>query len=91
VCILSCSKANVGCFASCSAQVGRALSQQFFKVLATVVTLCVILLWSMVAVRTAIEVWKGSIFNAPHVPNEDTSAVMEMDPRDRELASSSPA
>ena len=91
MCILSSCKANVGCFASCSAQLGRALSQRFFKVLATVVTVCVILLWSMVAVKTAIEAWKGSLFDAPHVPNEDTSAVMEMDPRDREVASSTPA
>ena len=85
------SKLNVGCFALCSAQVGRALSQQFFKVLATVVTVCVILLWSMVAVKTAIEAWKGSLFDAPHVPNGGASAVMEMDPRDRELANSAPA
>jgi hypothetical protein len=55
-----------------------------------VVTVCVILLWSMVAVRTAIEAWKGSLFDAPHVANEDTSAVMEMDPRDREVTSSAP-
>jgi tellurite resistance protein TehA-like permease len=75
---------KVGCFASCSAQIGRALSQQFFKVLATVVTVGVIILWAMVAIRTAIEGWKGSIFNAPYVPSEDRSVVL-INPRGSEV------
>lgn len=37
----------------------------FFNVVATIVTICVILLWALVAVRTFIEGWKGEIFYAP--------------------------
>ena len=37
----------------------------FFNVVATIVTVCVILLWVLVAVRTSIEGWKGEIFYAP--------------------------
>jgi tellurite resistance protein TehA-like permease len=55
----------LGTFALCSTQLGRELHQPFFSILATVVTVCVVLLWSLVAIRTTIEGWKGEIFYAP--------------------------
>ena len=54
-----------GTFSLCSSQLGKELSLTFFNVIATIVTVCVILLWVLVAVRTAIEGWKGEIFYAP--------------------------
>jgi hypothetical protein len=54
-----------GTFSLLCAQLGKELGQPFFSVLATIVTVCVILLWSLVAARTTIEGWKGKIFYAP--------------------------
>lgn len=56
---------NSGTFSLCSSQLGKELSLTFFDVIATIVTVCVILLWVLVAVRTTIEGWKGEIFYAP--------------------------
>jgi len=57
--------ADSGTFSLCSSQLGKQLSLMFFNVVATIVTICVILLWALVAVRTFIEGWKGEIFYAP--------------------------
>ena len=54
-----------GTYALCSAQLGKQLSLPFFNIVATIVTVCVILLWALVAVRTSIEACKGQIFYAP--------------------------
>ena len=54
-----------GTFSLCSSQLGKTLGFQFFNVVACVVTICVILLWSLVATRTFIEGWRGEIFYAP--------------------------
>ena len=37
----------------------------FFSIMSTIVTVCVVLLWGMVATLTAVEGWKGKIFYAP--------------------------
>jgi membrane protein implicated in regulation of membrane protease activity len=54
-----------GTFALCSAQLGKELVLPFFNVIATIVTVCVLLLWVLVAVLTVIEVCKGRMFYAP--------------------------
>lgn len=54
-----------GTFSLCSSQLGKALDLQFFNIVACIVTICVILLWILVASRTLIEGWKGEIFYAP--------------------------
>jgi len=58
-------RSDEGTFALCSSQLGKTLGLQFFNVVACIVTVCVILLWTLVASRTAIEGWKGEIFYAP--------------------------
>jgi len=55
----------LGTFALCSAQLGKELNQPFFKIWATIITVCVIVLWFVVATKTAIEAWKGELFYAP--------------------------
>jgi len=57
--------ADSGTFASCSTQLGKTLSLDFFKIASCIVTVCVILLWLLVALRTVIDGWKGQIFYAP--------------------------
>lgn len=37
----------------------------YFSIIATIVTVCVVLLWGMVATLTAVEGWKGEMFYAP--------------------------
>jgi tellurite resistance protein TehA-like permease len=71
----------VGTFALASAQLGLNLRQTFFNVVATVVTVIVIMLWVMVAVLTTIQGWSGKIFYAPclasvnnHLPEPVTMA-----------------
>jgi len=58
-------RSDQGTFALCSSQLGKALDLQFFNIVACIVTVCVILLWGLVAMRTLIEGWKGEIFYAP--------------------------
>ena len=54
-----------GTFSLCSSQLGKELDLQFFNIVACIVTVFVILLWTLVATRTIIEGWKGEIFYAP--------------------------
>jgi len=56
---------TAGTYSLLCAALGKALQQTFFDVLATIITICVIFLWGLVATRTAIEGWKGEIFYAP--------------------------
>ena len=67
-----------GTFALCSAQLGKELSHPFFSIVATMVTVCVVLLWMLVAVMTVLEGWQGKIFYAPCLasvadPNPESS------------------
>jgi len=55
----------LGTFALCCIQLGKELDNSFFSILATVVTVCVLLLWIMVAVLTVYDGLKGEIFYAP--------------------------
>jgi hypothetical protein len=56
---------DLGTFALCCIQLGKELDNSFFSILATVVTVCVLLLWIMVAVLTVYDGLKGEIFYAP--------------------------
>ena len=58
-------ESDLGTFSLLCEQLGKELHQPFFSVLATIVTVCVILLWTLVAARTTIEGWRGKIFYAP--------------------------
>jgi hypothetical protein len=58
-----------GTFALCSAQLGKELDMPFFSIMSTIVSVCVVLLWALVAAKTTIEGWKGEIFNAPCLAN----------------------
>jgi hypothetical protein len=58
-------QSDVGVFSLLSAQLGKELHQPFFTIVATIVTVCVILLWILVAAMTMIEGWRGKIFYAP--------------------------
>jgi hypothetical protein len=58
-------ESNLGTFSLLSAQLGKELGKPFFSVMATIVTVCVILLWTLVASMTTIEGWRGKIFYAP--------------------------
>jgi ABC-type proline/glycine betaine transport system permease subunit len=49
----------------CSGQLGKELVLPFFNIIATIVSVCVLLLWVMVASLTAVESWKGRMFYAP--------------------------
>jgi len=55
----------LGTFALCSGLLGKELELPFFKILGTIVTVCVVLLWFLVAFKTTIEAWKGELFYAP--------------------------
>lgn len=54
-----------GTFGLCSGLLGQELHLPFFDIIATIVTVCVLLLWVMVASLTVVEGWKGRIFYAP--------------------------
>lgn len=58
-------RSDKGTFSLCSSQLGKTLFLDFFNIVACIVTVCVILLWTLVAARTVIEGWKGEIFYAP--------------------------
>ena len=58
-------RSDEGTFSLCTSELGKTLGFQFFDIFACIVTVCVILLWTLVASRTAIEAWKGEIFYAP--------------------------
>lgn len=49
--------------------IGEELPSLFFRVLGTIFGTAVILLWIMLAIRTAIGGWKGHLFNAPCLAN----------------------
>jgi hypothetical protein len=55
----------------CSGQLGKELLLPFFDIITTIVTVCVVLLWVMVATLTVVEGWKGKIFYAPCLSSVD--------------------
>ena len=59
----------LGVFAASTIQLGHELSSTFFLVLGEIFSVAVILLWFVVAARTAQGAWDGQLFNAPCLAN----------------------
>ncbi|KAL4897481.1 malate permease [Aspergillus ambiguus] len=55
----------LGVFATCTSEMGMELPSKFFRVLGTVVSLCVVVLWMVVSVGTMKGVVTGRMFYAP--------------------------
>ncbi|KAL5358893.1 sulfite efflux pump SSU1 [Aspergillus floccosus] len=55
----------LGVFATCTCEMGRELPSQFFRILGTMVSLCVVVLWGVVSVGTLKGVVSGRMFYAP--------------------------
>ncbi|KAK1150041.1 Plasma membrane sulfite pump involved in sulfite metabolism [Aspergillus melleus] len=65
----------LGVFAVCTCEMGAALPSRFFRILGTVLSMCVVVLWVVVSVGTLKGVWSGRLFFAPCLP------VMEREPQ----------
>ena len=63
----------LGVFTSCTAVLGEELMSMALKVLATVFSLAVVLLWALVAVRTTCLAVSGEIFSAPGLQQDATT------------------
>ncbi|KAB2571223.1 Sulfite efflux pump SSU1 [Lasiodiplodia theobromae] len=59
----------LGVFATSTIQIGVEMPSRFFKVLGQVFSVAVILLWCLVAARTAKGAWTGKLFFAPCLAN----------------------
>ncbi|KAL2812149.1 voltage-dependent anion channel [Aspergillus granulosus] len=55
----------IGAYASCTCQIGAELPSAFFRILGTIITLCVVVLWIAIGVGTLKGVITGTIFHAP--------------------------
>ncbi|KAF2764366.1 hypothetical protein EJ03DRAFT_282180 [Teratosphaeria nubilosa] len=59
----------LGAFSLTTRLIGEELPNSFFRVLGTVFGTAAILLWIVIAVRTAMGAWSGELFNAPYLAN----------------------
>ncbi|KAF2435983.1 C4-dicarboxylate transporter/malic acid transport protein-like protein [Tothia fuscella] len=59
----------LGVFSASTIQIGLEMNSMFFKVLGTIFSTCVILLWVVVAAGTARGAWNGKLFFAPCLRN----------------------
>ena len=59
----------LGVFAVNTIQIGLELSNETFKILGTISSGAVVLLWVVVAIETAKGAWTGNLFNAPCLQN----------------------
>ncbi|KAH3184240.1 hypothetical protein KXW84_004204 [Aspergillus fumigatus] len=55
----------LGVFAASTCQMGRELPSEFFKMLGTIISLCVVVLWMVVSIGTLKGVLSGTLFFAP--------------------------
>ncbi|KAJ0423297.1 voltage-dependent anion channel [Aspergillus carlsbadensis] len=55
----------IGVFTACTCQLGAELPSEFFRVLGTILSVCVVILWIVVSVGTLKGVVSGRIFHAP--------------------------
>lgn len=62
----------LGVYSLSTILIGEELPSLFFRVLGTIFGTAVILLWIMLAVRTAMGAWSGHLFNAPCLANLKT-------------------
>ena len=59
----------LGVYSVSTMLIGEELPSLFFRVLGTIFGTAVILLWVLIAVRTAMGAWNGHLFNAPCMAN----------------------
>ncbi|KAF7622501.1 hypothetical protein AFLA_009038 [Aspergillus flavus NRRL3357] len=59
----------LGVFATCTCEMGTELPSEFFRILGTIVSLCVVVLWVVVSVGTLKGVVSGQLFVAPCLAN----------------------
>ena len=75
----------LGVYSVSTMLIGEELPSLFFRVLGTIFGTAVILLWIMLAVRTAKGAWKGHLFNAPCLANlKNNEAEIEEEVADEE-------
>ncbi|KAL2841502.1 voltage-dependent anion channel [Aspergillus pseudodeflectus] len=55
----------IGAYASCTCQIGAELPSAFFRILGTIITLCVVALWIVISLGTLKGVVTGTIFYSP--------------------------
>ncbi|BDD64377.1 hypothetical protein MAP00_009202 [Monascus purpureus] len=59
----------LGVYSANTIQLGKELDLAFFKVLGTIFSSAVMILWVVVAARTALGAWRGNLFYAPCLRN----------------------
>jgi tellurite resistance protein TehA-like permease len=59
----------LGVLAACTIQIGLELPSAFFRVLGTIISTAVVLLWIVVAIGTVRGAWSGKLFFAPCLGN----------------------
>ncbi|KAJ5924244.1 hypothetical protein N7466_008431 [Penicillium verhagenii] len=59
----------LGVYAANTMELGKELDLMFFKVFGTILSTAVLLLWVLVASRTALGAWRGTLFYAPCLQN----------------------
>jgi tellurite resistance protein TehA-like permease len=59
----------LGVFAASTIQIGLELPSAFFRILGTIFSTAVVLLWIVVAIGTARGAWSGKLFYAPCLGN----------------------
>ncbi|XHG05696.1 hypothetical protein AWENTII_008911 [Aspergillus wentii] len=69
----------LGVYAANTIQLGVELDVTVFKVLGTILSAAVLLLWTVVAIRTADGGWRGTLFYAPCLQNLKTKEEENMD------------
>lgn len=74
----------LGVFAASTIQIGQELPSPFFRVLGTIFSIAVVLLWIVVAIGTAKGVWNGKVFFAPCL-NNLTKKEKEEQEREKEV------
>ncbi|KAJ5866831.1 hypothetical protein N7534_001384 [Penicillium rubens] len=71
----------LGVFTTCTNQLGREIPSRFFRVLGTILSVCVLLLWILVSLFTLKGVFNRSLFVAPCLGDLQESAI---DPQNKE-------
>lgn len=59
----------LGVYALSTILIGEELTSRFFRVLGAIFAVAVVLLWILIAVRTARGAWTGNLFHAPCLAN----------------------
>jgi tellurite resistance protein TehA-like permease len=71
----------LGVFAMATLSIAEELPSEFFKIVGTVLAVCVMLLLVLVAINTVRSAWKGTLFHAPCLDGlEDMPAARNAQP-----------